>query len=309
MKGIKTGLLHRMQAVIDLQLSGFKHHVPPGSVGQLAFEPCLAEDWYSEFRNRIVAAMGKNYLPVYRMADGEFIFCVGRKPRLVPDDATWAESLRMRVSCVIAPVVHWLRPSEHTCWGERYSGTEHDDLMHHYVTCLRRVSEQGMLALHFVRSPSRFSEEYINPMCEWFQDHGVRIRTENYISFYFVYALLCGHDSRILFGGKSLLVVTAADSAKQVRITNALMKLGAREVQFLSISPNRSLLDKIDLAQVNDPVDIALVAAGIGSVNILDQLAPLKTVCIDAGICLECFADPSRREDRIFLKSDTGREG
>ncbi|MBT9168243.1 MAG: Chondroitin synthase [Syntrophomonadaceae bacterium] len=302
--GLQAGLINQFRAVVDLQLPAFKRQVPPGSVGQLAFEPCTAETWYLEFRNRIVSAMGNSYLPVYRMADGEFIFCVGRKYETAPLDEPAGRRMWTRAKELIASTVNRFRSAEKTCWGEQYVGVDKGALMRHYVGCLQRVSQCGMLAVHFVRSPKRFAEQYIQPMCEWFAENRILLDRKNYTSFYFVYALLCGPDSRMIFEGRRVLVVTSADAVKRTRIIESLTKLGAEHVQFLSISPNRSLIDKIDIAQVNGHVDIALIAGGIGSVNILDQLAPLNTVCIDAGICVECFADPSRRKERIFLQSD-----
>jgi len=45
------------------------------------------------------------------------------------------------------------------------------------------------------------------------------------------------------------------------------------------------------------------VVAGIGAASVLDQLAPFRTVSIDAGICVEALADPSKRE-RVFMVPD-----
>ncbi|MBI3582495.1 MAG: hypothetical protein HY096_00915 [Nitrospinae bacterium] len=178
-----------------------------------------------------------------------------------------------------------------------------NELKAHYIRCLKTVSEHGLLALHFTRSAGRFSEEYFEPMCKWFEINQIEITPENYTSFYFVYALLCGPDSKALIQNRCLLLVTSADEPKKTRIREYLISLGAKTVQFLKISPNRALLDKIDLDGVKETVDIALVAGGIDSVNILDQLKPLNTVRIDIGICMEIFADTSKR-GRIFTVPD-----
>jgi hypothetical protein len=296
-------LIERLNKTIDLQVPGFTKKVPEGEVGQIVFDVISSEKWYGNFLNRIKDSIGKRYLPVYRMADGEFIFCVGWKPDLPNVQSRVIERLWFKTKGVIKSGVRSVYSRSSTCWGEDYSGISNEDLMRHYVRCLKVVASHGILAIHFTRSNGRFSEQYFEPMCEWFEKNKIEITPDNYISFYFVYALLCGPDSKVLIRNRRLLLVTSADDSKRTRIGEYLMSLGAKTVQFLRISPNRALLDKINLDEIKETVDLVLVAGGIGSVNILDQLKPLNTVCIDIGICMEIFADPSKR-GRIFTQPD-----
>jgi hypothetical protein len=72
-------------------------------------------------------------------------------------------------------------------------------------------------------------------------------------------------------------------------------------VQFIEVSANAAMLDRVDLSGVQRSAELALVAAGIGSVNVLAQLEPLGIPAIDCGIALESYIDPNRRWERPFL--------
>src|ERR1700693_4749746 len=296
-------LSKRLGFVIDLRIPGYIRNVAPGEVGQLAFDETSSEKWYQEFLDRIHHSIGKRNLPVYRMADGEFIFCFGWRPELPKEKSGLTGKIIWKIKGRLNQALKSLVSGKKTVWGENYSGMNQNELMAHYIRCMKSVSIDGMLALHFARSSGRFSEEYFEPMCQWFDDNQINVDENNYISFYFVYALLCGPDFSPLIRDKSLLIVTSADDLKKEKITRYLRSLGAKEIQYLKISPDRAMLDRINLMDLKGTVDIAFVAGGIGSVNILDQLKPLNTVCIDIGICLEIFADPSRRS-RVFTVPD-----
>jgi len=64
------------------------------------------------------------------------------------------------------------------------------------------------------------------------------------------------------------------------------------------------MFDTVDIAALKGSIDVALVGAGVGAANILDQLKPLQTLCIDAGYVLDCYAEPSRKGSRVFTLSD-----
>jgi hypothetical protein len=67
------------------------------------------------------------------------------------------------------------------------------------------------------------------------------------------------------------------------------------------------MFDDIDVAPFAGRVDLALVAAGIGSANVLMQLEPLAVPSIDTGITIECLIDPGKRLERPFLLDDDRR--
>lgn len=302
-KKSENKLADQLDNVVDLRMPGFTRNVALGAVRQMVFHETSSENWYQEFLDRINQSVGKGYLPVYRMADGEFIFCVGWRPEFPKEASGFTEKVFWNIKGKLKQALKSLVSGKKTVWGENYSGMNQNDLMIHYIRCLKAVSANGMLALHYTRSPGRFSEQYFEPMCQWFEDNQISVDEKNYTSFYFVYALLCGPDCSFLIRDKSLLIVTSADDQKKKKITRYLQSLGAKDIQYLKISPDKALLDRINLDELTGPVDIAFVAGGIGSVNILNQLRPLNTVCMDIGICLEIFADPSTR-GRMFTVPD-----
>jgi len=296
---IENGLLYE----VDLQLHGFHKSVPPGTVKQLSFKNIDAQGWFISFYNQLDAAVGNHFLPVYRMADGEFIFCIGRKKELAGAGATWPEKVMMFFRGTLSLWFQKVRSSETTCWGENYAGISRDELRGRYIECLKKVAKEGMLAIHFTRSKGRFSEQYIGPMCHFFDENAIEVNEHNYTSFYFVYALLCGPAISGFVKGRSILIVTSAADSKRRNIESTLLSMGAKSVLFQGISSSRSMLDRLDLSGINEEIDLAFVAAGIGSANILAQLEPLNTVCIDIGACMAILADDSNR-GRIFTVSD-----
>jgi hypothetical protein len=100
-------------------------------------------------------------------------------------------------------------------------------------------------------------------------------------------------------------VVTSLDPVKEDRLRIALGDEGARSVQFLGVSRSKAMLDTIDLSHIQLPIDVALVGAGVGAANILQQLMPLRTLCIDAGYVLDCIAQPERKGTRVFTLPDS----
>jgi hypothetical protein len=308
--GLMVSLRERLTHLVDLSLPGFKKTVPPGTVYQLAFDNRPASVWFAEFIQQVEIAIGKKYLPIYRMADGEFIFCVGWKPELPPEGS----SLWIKSRCVIKNTIKTLlrrigikSRAVRTVWGEYYTAEERSKLIRYFIDCLKNIAEHGYLALHFTRTRDRFSEQYVESMCNWFDSNNIQITPQNYIPFYFVYALLCGPERFKLFTNRRILVITSASEGKRLRISQALTHLGARKVDYVAISPDKSLMDRLDLSTLSELPDVVLVAAGIGSANVLCQLAPLQTVCIDAGICVEALADPSLR-NRVFMIPDDEAE-
>ena len=61
---------------------------------------------------------------------------------------------------------------------------------------------------------------------------------------------------------------------------------------------------QIDLSKIQRPVDLVLVGAGVGSVNILAQLATLNTACLDVGFALTTLENPDLRWNRPFCVPD-----
>lgn len=292
--------------LVPLDLPNFQTTAGAGFARQRSFSDVNATVWYEEFKSRIHRAIGKEFLPIYRMADGEFIFCVGermyRPHGAVLDKRVIWRTLRGAVRKVIN------RRSEQallTCWGENYRVEERIRLLPDYILYLRRIAEKGILAIHFVEmSNSVFGTEYFVPVCDWFDEHKITLNAENYASFYFVYALLAEAHLNGLFTGLTVAVVTHVSEARVRGIERGLRELGANKVIFLPISESQAMTDRIPGPDCCEGFDLALVGAGVGAANILCQLERYATVCIDAGFFLETLIEPGRRGERLFTRTD-----
>ncbi len=304
----RLALRRRLLYETHLLLPGFEMATREAAIMQLMLGPEPAALQFERFTERVLSAMGKKYLPVYRMADGEFAFAVGRRAPIGRQARSMsARTWWRRLAGIARRVCKPFRASDiSTMWGESYTAAELPAMRRAYVQHLQHIAHKGILAIHFTRSPGRFSEEYIDLVCEWLDRNGMELGELNYTSFYFVYALLNGPQRRSLYGRHRIAVATSADRHKRTLIEASLRSEGALDVQFLPISPTRTMTDNVDLAILEPPIDLVLVAGGIGSANILAQLEPLQTVCLDAGVCVECLADPRLKTERSFLIDDAG---
>jgi hypothetical protein len=261
---------------------------------QLFFDGKTATELYSDFKNALAGALNeKRFFPVMRMCDGEYIYCVGKK-----------RSTGIRGIGILKFYAGLLLKKQSTSWGESYTREENKVLRKNFASLIKEISEQGIIANHFMYSHTHFAQEYIEPMRAWFQQNGIKLNSKNYTAFYFVYTLLNGPDSMAFFSSKNILVLSSFDAVKRDAVNNELKRRGAANVYFEPISKTQSMLDRLDLNKYKGKIDLVLVAAGIGSANILLQCKPLNTLCIDAGFSLECIADRTRREERIFCLPD-----
>lgn len=281
-----------------MDLPGFSEI--PKWYGGLGFRSRISEPMesqYERFRNRVLSAIGREYLPVYRMADGEFGFMAGQR-KLMRDRESlgrhFIDQVRLRIR----------GGSHRTCWGEEYTAAEMERGNEIFLRSLRRVAERGVIAAYFGVRGDGWGEAYFEPVCDWLDANHVALNDGNYAPFYFVYALLNDPRRSELYGGRRVLVVTHLTAERTSALERALLAEGAASVAFIPVSANKSLLDSIDPAAVTDTFDLALVAAGIGSVSILAQLESLGLPCIDCGISLECLLDGTRRLERPFLLGD-----
>jgi hypothetical protein len=235
------------------------------------------------------------------MSDGEFLFALGEQPpsaRLPAIDRLLARIRRARrarrrrgafgAATAVGVASGWYPPEQ---WQRGRSL---------YGPLARRIAGSGCLALHLSYGPRPFQEGYFPALGRWLDREGISLTPGNYAPFYFVYAALAGPRRGEILSGRRLLLVNGAKGQKRERIEQGLRREGVAGVQWLSISPDQSLFDQLDLSLVSDPVDLALVGAGVGKPNILVQLEPLGVPCIDAGYLFEVWADPAMARKRAY---------
>ncbi|MBN1679717.1 MAG: hypothetical protein JW966_05460 [Anaerolineae bacterium] len=268
------------------------------------FDTIDCRAWYQEFVERVIdASDNKRYLPVYRMADGEYNFALGgnyydRLPVWQIPPQQLVSRLRNRI--LRKPVVH--RSGSREYGWEEYTLTERMSLMEKYVSDVRKIAQTGILALAL--HDSKLFKPYAADILDWFDSNQVRINADNYYHFYSVYVMMHGPDRHRVLKNRHVLVVTSLDEKKEVGIKRGLQNIGVASVQFLPISKTKAMLDILDLSVAQMPVDIVLVGAGVGSVNVLVQLEPLKTACLDVGFALSTLVNPDLRWNRPYCIPD-----
>jgi hypothetical protein len=263
--------------------------------------------WFDGFAGRVEAAVGRRYLPVCRLADGEYEFLFGPK--------SWNPRLpRVRRAAAAARVTAWRwrhrSPGFHA---ETAPGISSGELTAAECQALRpvvrddleHIARHGILAMHLTYGREPFHEAYFPAIRAWVQQGKLALNELNYAPFYFVYALLRGPTATGLLGGRRLLVVHSAEGSKRDKICRSLMDLGAAGVEWLGVSPTRAFAEQLNVRSLGVRPDLCLVGAGIGKTRVLRQLEPLAVPCIDAGFTFEVWADADRQWDRPFMTPDT----
>ena len=299
---------------IDFVIPGYERSYPRGIFKCLSFTDKDSREWFYEFVETLAAAIGRRYLPVYRMGDGEYRFAVGYKYRSRDPGQPLIDYLTHSIWRRMLRVLRWYKNRGINAGGKgyrsgSYSAAELAELKGIWIEHLQTIARQGILSLGFTYRETQFYQAYFVPMVKFFKRNGIELNATNYYPVYFVYALLNGPLRSRLYADRNVLVVTSFDDDKRKAIEQTLMEEGVASAQFICISANRSMYDKIDLASVQRPVDLVLVGAGIGSSNILCQLRPLNTLAIDAGYCIECLANPEWKRRRTFCWPDEERDG
>ena len=267
--------------------------MPYAGINALMPDSTAMQEKFDSFVDLVCSAIRCRNLPVYRMADGEFTFLVGPQS---PPSTGLVRGLIGRIRNAGQSRV------AKTCWGEEYTRNERTAVMPFFVQALRHVANHGVLALYFIKRSDRWGEQYIDPMRRWFSDNDITISEQSYAPFYFPYALLTGPRRREFLGGQRVAVVTSGGPQRFQRIREGLEAEGVKDVRFLEVPPRKALLlESVNVRELMDS-DVALVAAGIGSLRILDLLKHFPGPCIDCGAALEAFVSPRVRVQRAFLR-------
>ncbi len=283
----KSKILDKM---IPFYIKGFYNDEVTGYT--LAVKEIDCDDWFQEFKHLLTNTGERKFLPVCRLSDGEYTFICGNQPPI-------KKNIRSQILSSLKYYFNTLKPLrdfEAGASGVYHSGAytrkEIKEFLPNYLKNLRRISEEGILALHLTYTASPFQERFHFAIKKVFDHHKIEITDQNYFPFYFVYAFFQTEAFFEAIRNKNLLIVTGADDAKIAMVKDYFLGLGVNSIQFSRISVNRSLFDTVDLKSVKNTVDFCFVAAGIGKPNIMVQLTSLNCVCIDVGYIFEVWANP-----------------
>ena len=258
-----------------------------GYLDAFSFKETDFESWIASFKLEVLKNMGKNYFPIYRMADGEYRFIMGRvynfykKPLWRELVAVTAEKLRIK------------NPDKwKTSWGEEYKPEHVKTLRKQLINDVAYISRKGKLACYWNKNGLKAFEEYNNKLLPFFEKNNIVFNADNYIPFHFICGILVKSGWEDLFKNKHILIVTGSDNASETKIKETLSLMGVRIVSFYRISKTSSMEERLNLDLfLEEQIDMCLVAAGIGSANILRQLEPLQTVVLDIGGYMNCFTN------------------
>ena len=289
---------------IDFIIPGFTKFYMPGD-RTFALRQRDPEEWFHEFVDRIVTACGRQFLPVCRMSDGEFLFALGRQPP--SKRVAWRRRMHLQLIYFFRKHIERTDFQAKTAPGVssgRYSNNEWHATRQLYAQMIHQISLEGVLALHLSYAQKPFQEKYFPAFRSWLKAYDIHLTDKNYYPFYFVYAMLTGPRREDLLKDRCVLLVHGAEGEKRCKIEETLRREGVTDIFWCQISSNRSLYDRINIAPFIGKIDIAFVGAGIGKPNILLQMAPLNVPCIDAGYVFETWAEKENKYKRVWCAPD-----
>jgi hypothetical protein len=269
-----------------------------GYLNAYSFKDILFENWIDQFRKALLSKMGKEYFPVYRMADGEYRFLMGRKYNF-HRKPLWKELL-----AVAAEKVRIKNPDKwKTSWGEEYNPDKVKALRKKLIQDVRYISEKGLLACYLNENGLNAFVEHNKYIIPFFEKHHIKFDEFNYIPFHFVCSILVTNGWQDFYKNKKILIVTGSNDDSENKIKDTILSFGASKVLFLRISKTTSMEEILDLTSITDRIDLCMVAAGIGSANILRKLEPLRTVTLDIGGFINCYVDVNSSQHGGIFKS------
>lgn len=264
-------------------------------------EGLTVEEWYADFRKRFFDALENNRkFPVFRSSHGEFGFITG----VVGAPPGWKPKIRYIFSRVYRILMFQSLFYSSGVPGhgyETYKQWRLPALRRKFAKQMKWIAENGVHCIYFSdRGAYRIKTQ--KKYLKWLNKNGIFLNRANYAHMYFVYALLNGYDRYTIFKGRRLLVVSSDQPARTRPLIENLKKMGVLSVDFISISPGRSMEDYIE--PVTKEFDLCIVGAGVGAANVIYQLRDLNCPIIDAGFIIDRIAYPDKIKSRIYTIGD-----
>lgn len=289
---------------IPFDVPGYTKHGHP-SWEAWAPESIDSADWYADFKVAVLAAVGEHFLPVVRLADGEFSFLFGETAA----NPRWPLWKRLRHNVIQFYRRHLLQrnfvfKTRNTYTSANYTQQEWAQARAQYSENLKWISRKGYLApqLAFLGRPTM--EQFQRDFLQWAADEKLGLGISNLCQFYYVYALFLSDERPEIIEGNRVLVVHGAVGERREKIIDALVSQGAQSVGWLSISNDRSLFDELNVDEYIGAYDLVVLGAGVGKPHVIRQLEPLQIPVLDIGYVFEIWLDPECRFLRPFCCSD-----
>lgn len=287
-----------LKYVIPFYIKGFYENQVTGYTLSPIQIDC--NNWFEEYKNKILSSIGKSYLPICRLSDGEYLFICGQQPQLGNN--------------IFMSAVHYLifkinqffsdgsiNASTFGVSSGNYTKLERISNLDIYLRNLLKISQDGILALHLTYSKKPFQERYHKKLASIFKAKNIIIACNNYYPFYFVYAFFSTKEFYETIAGKRILLITGSTKDKINIVESYFRNLNVKYIHSYEISSNKSLFDTINVSfLINYHFDICFIAAGIGKPNIIVQLEKLNCPCIDVGFMFEVWADQNLAYSRSW---------
>ena len=172
---------------VDIDKVGIKSAAKAygGYLQAYSFYETNFDDWFNEFRTLVLSKIGKEYFPVYRMADGEYRFLMGRKYNF-NKKPLWRELI-----AVTAEKLHIKNPNKwKTSWGEQYDSNQVNKLRQNLIGHIKEITTLGYLACYYNDNGLKAFVEYNKFIIPFFKKKRIKFDASNYIPFHFVCGLL-----------------------------------------------------------------------------------------------------------------------
>lgn len=263
-----------------------------------------SKTWFNEFCVFVFKNLGKKFVPIIRLSDGEYEFLLGNKAPVY--DQKYFSFFKNYIIFLYKKVFKKNSFSARTLpsvSSGNYSIQEINNIIPSIEKNLKFLSKHGIFAFHLTYGEKQFQERFHYPLKLYLDSLKININSKNYFPFYFVYAILMGPFSEKLFKNRNILVVHSATGNKKKIISDTLFKKGVRKITWETISSSKSLSDKI-IVEKSLKLDFVLIGAGVGKLNQIISLSTLKVPLIDAGFCFEVWANKSNSSLRPMMISN-----
>jgi hypothetical protein len=266
------------------------------------YESSSCDSLLDEFYCRIIEKIDvKEHLPILRLADGEFQFLLGKNEFNLrkPPHKIIFHLIRQLSEKIFKPKYE---AKSRTYTSGVYSHSDKDEVSVRYSECLKYIADKGILALYTIIKPNFYTEQYLPKLFDFLSTRNINIHRKNYVPFYFVYVILTNIRYSKIYQNKCVHLITSFDDARKESIEQSLFSFGVNSVSWTNISRDRSLFDEIDVGSIDKNVSLIFVGAGVGKVNIFNQLKDFPAVVVDAGYVFEIWQNPSLAKERDYCE-------
>jgi len=256
---------------------------------------------YVNLVNRIQESIGKKFLPVIRVSDGEFNLLLGDQP----PGPWWPIHIRIKK---IIGVIKRKFINTKSFSNAAYSGgnqlktSEIESMRISAISGVKLIMKEGVLAAHLSLTNKPFQADYLLPFFSTLEKNEIEISSINIVPFYFIYPIILSHYGDLLFENKSVMIIHSAKGEKKNRIINAVKARSASKIIWLSISHNNTFYDHLDVENYLGKADIALIGAGVAKLLLVEQLSILNIPVVDIGFAFEVWCNPDLDIERPFCK-------